>query len=189
MTTLERAVGSLARFLKDQQVPYMIIGGIANLVWGEPRSTLDVDASVLVEETAWPALITALRKVFRLIPKHPLAFLRDTHVLPVETTDGIRIDLVWAKLPYEHKAIARATLENVAGRQVRVCRPEDLIIHKILSDRPKDREDIRGIIRHQGDRLDRRDLTQTIRRLSQALDQPELFTFLNACLRHVSSRK
>ena len=183
MNALERAVGALARFLEERRVPYMIIGGIANLVWGEPRSTLDVDAAVLVEDSAWPALVLQLRKRFRVIPKAPLAFLRQTHVLPVETENGVRIDLVWAQLPYEHRAIARATTEEVAGHRVRVCRPEDLIIQKIVSERLKDREDVRAIVRHQGARLDRPYLTRTVRRLSQALDQPELLAFLNACFR------
>ena len=183
MNALERAIGSLARFLDEQQVPYMLIGGIANLVWGEPRSTLDVDASVLIEESAWPAFIKTLRRTFRVIPKHPIAFLQETHVLPIETDDGVRLDIIWARLPYEHKAIARATVEDVAGHRVRVCRPEDLIIHKIISERPKDYEDVRGIVRHQGQRLDRRYLTQTVRSLSKALDQPDLPAFLNACFR------
>ena len=183
MNALERAVGSLARFLEEQRIPYMLIGGIANLVWGEPRSTLDVDASVLVESVGWPHLIDELRRSFRVIPRDPLAFLRDTHVLPVETADGVRIDLLWAKLPYEHKAIARATIEEVAGHRVRVCRPEDLIIHKIVSERPKDREDVRAIVRHQGPRLDRRYLNQAVGSLSRALHQPELLAFLRSCFR------
>ena len=183
MTSLERAVATLARFLEERRIPYMLIGGIANLVWGEPRATLDVDAAVLVEETGWPAFIKELGPAFRIIPKHPLAFFRDTHVLPIETQDGVRIDLIWAKLPYEQKAIARATTEDVLGARVRICRPEDLIILKIVSERPKDREDVRAIIRHQAGRLDRRYVTQTIQQLAKALSQPELLDFFNACLR------
>ena len=162
MNVLEQAVGALARFLDERRVPYMVIGGIANLVWGEPRSTLDVDAALLMEETAWPAFIKDLRRAFRIIPRKPIEFLHDTHVLPVETREGVRIDLIWATLPYEHKAIARAMLEHVAGHQVRVCRPEDLIIHKIISNRPKDRGDVQAIIRHQGPRLDRRSLLHPV---------------------------
>ncbi len=181
MSALEQAVGALARCLEEQRVAYMLIGGIANLVWGEPRATLDVDASVWVEEAEWPG--RALRRRFRVIPKDPAEFLRDTHVLPVETPEGIRIDLIWAQLPYEHKAIARAITTDVAGHQARVCRPEDLIVHKVIADRPKDREDVRAIVRYQRRRLDRRYLTQTVRALSRALDQPERLTFLNACFR------
>jgi hypothetical protein len=118
MSDLERALASLAQFLEKWQVPYMVIGGIANLVWGEPRATLAVDASVLVEETAWPELIAALRRAFRVVPKDPLAFVRDTHVLPLDTDEGVRIDLLWARLPYERRAIARATVEEVASREI-----------------------------------------------------------------------
>ena len=182
-TALERAVGSLARFLEARRIPYMLIGGIANLVWGEPRATLDVDVSVLVEEDAWPGLIAGLRQRFHVIPKDAQGFLRETHVLPLETDAGVRLDLVWARLPYEHKAIARATVEEVLGQRVRVCRPEDLIIHKIVSERPKDREDVRAIIHHQGPRLDRRALTRTVSALARALHRPELSTFLTACFR------
>ena len=183
MNAIEQAVGSIARFLEERQVPYMIIGGIANLVWGEPRSTLDVDVSVLVEETAWPGLIKALRQSFRVLPRVPLVFLRHTHVLPVETAEGVRVDLVWARLPYEHAAIARATVEEIAGHRVRVCRPEDLIIHKIVSDRPKDREDVLAIVRHQHTRLDRPYVSRLVRDLARELGQPELRTFLDSCFR------
>ena len=181
MNALEQAVGALARALEEHRIPYMLIGGIANLVWGEPRATLDVDATVLVEEPAWPALIQHLRRAFRVLPKRPLEFLRETHVLPVESNAAVRIEVMWSTTPYEHKAIARATLEEVAGQRVRVCRPEDLIIHKIISNRPKDRHDVEAVIRYQGPRLDRRYLTKMVGELSKALDQPELLTFLNSC--------
>ena len=183
---LERAVAALARFLDEHHTPYMLIGGIANLVWGQPRATLDVDVSVLVEEEAWPRFVAEVGRVFHIIPTHALEFLRDTHVLPVETRDEVRIDIVWAQLPYEHRAIARATLEDVLGHRVRVCRAEDLIIHKIVSERLKDREDVRAIIRHQGARLDRQYLTRTVSALARTLHQPELLAFLTACFRNKS---
>ncbi|MBI4597311.1 MAG: nucleotidyltransferase [Candidatus Omnitrophica bacterium] len=185
MTALERALALIARFLDEHRIPYMIIGGIANLVWGEPRSTLDVDASLLVEETQWPSLMKELRSIVRIIPRNPIAFLKDTHVLPVETSDGVRIDLIWATLPYEHQAIARATIEEVTGQRirVRVCRPEDLVIHKVLSARPKDQEDVRAIIHQQRARLDRPYVNRIVGELAKALDRPEMVEFLARCFR------
>jgi predicted nucleotidyltransferase len=183
MSGLERALDSIVRFLDERRIPYMIIGGVANLVWGEPRATIDVDASVLVEAPAWPGIIRALRRIFRVVPKDPMAFLEETSVLPVQTAEGVRVDLLWARLPYEHKALARATLEDVAGRRVRVCTPEDLILHKIVSERSKDQEDVRAIVRQQAHRLDRGYLSGAVRELARALDRPDLLTFLTACFR------
>lgn len=42
ITKFEKTIIDIAEFLKKEKVPYMIIGGIANLFWGEPRTTLDV---------------------------------------------------------------------------------------------------------------------------------------------------
>lgn len=79
MNALERAIRTLVQLLECQQVPYMVIGGIANLVWGEPRSTLGVDVSVLVEDAAWPRLIEACTPAFRVLPRHPKTFVGETH--------------------------------------------------------------------------------------------------------------
>ena len=36
MTSLERALINLADILSANNIPYMIIGGMANAVWGKP---------------------------------------------------------------------------------------------------------------------------------------------------------
>ena len=49
MTLLERAVVEIATALESMKIDYIVVGGIANAVWGEPRATIDVDVTVLVE--------------------------------------------------------------------------------------------------------------------------------------------
>lgn len=34
MTLLQEGVITLARFLKKRKIPYMVIGGVANMLWG-----------------------------------------------------------------------------------------------------------------------------------------------------------
>jgi hypothetical protein len=46
MTVLEHDLTNLAEFLKDQKIPYMVIGGFANIIWGEPRATIDIDVTI-----------------------------------------------------------------------------------------------------------------------------------------------
>ena len=50
MASQEAALAGLARLLDELSVPYMIIGGHANAVWGEPRATLDIDATLWLPE-------------------------------------------------------------------------------------------------------------------------------------------
>lgn len=53
-------------------------------------------------------------------------------MLPLEV-EGLRVDLILGQPPYEEQAIRRARLVDVDGLGVRVCAPEDLIVHKIIS--------------------------------------------------------
>jgi len=78
MTAQEDALSRLAAFLDRARVPCMVIGGIANIVWGEPRATLDIDVTVLVEAGGTAAFIDLARGEYRVLVENPLEFIRDT---------------------------------------------------------------------------------------------------------------
>lgn len=182
MNALERALLRVAQLLNAEEIPYMVIGGVANLVWGVPRATVDVDITVWVEEDQVPSFIETLRENVRLLVEDPAAFVQQTRVLPVETEEDIRVDIIFGQLPYEENAIHRAHPVEFGGVPVLICTPEDLIIHKIVSERPRDREDIKGIIRRLGSQLDRAYLDPIIQGLAEDLSRPELFVFFKECL-------
>jgi len=52
------AVVEVATALESLKIDYMVVGGIANAVWGEPRATIDVDVTVVVETPGLPAPFT-----------------------------------------------------------------------------------------------------------------------------------
>jgi predicted nucleotidyltransferase len=174
MTGLEQALVRLARMLSAHGIPYMIIGGIANAIWGEPRSTLDIDATVWVEDERIGDIVSLLAGSFRPIPDNPQQFIRETRILPLETEAGLRIDLVFGLLQYEQEAIERAVEITVAGAKVRFCAPEDLILHKIISERSRDLEDARKVVRRRLKSLDLAYLEPRIHELSRTLERPEI---------------
>lgn len=182
MTQFEEALLAVAGTLEAWTVPYMVIGGVANLFWGVPRTTLDVDVTVWVEESEIPQLVQRLAQFFRLLPDGPIDFVTETRVLPMETKQGFRVDLIFGALPFEQTAIQRARLMPVAGRGIRVCSAEDLIIFKIVSDRARDREDVAGIIRTQGAELDRQYLDPLIEGLAADMGRPDVIDFYRRCL-------
>lgn len=181
MSALERALLTIAGELHTKGIPYMVIGGIANLIWGVPRTTMDVDVTVWVEDEQIPNLIEHLMEEFRLLVQEPVAFVQETRVLPIETPEGIRVDITFGQLPYEEQAIRRARPVEFGGAPVLICAPEDLIIHKIISERPQDREDVRGIIRHIGSQLDRAYIEPILRGLAEDLVRPDLLVFYEEC--------
>lgn len=183
MSGLESAVAEVAEFLDGQRVPYMVIGGFANLYWGRPRLTQDVDVTVQVPDSAWPDFVAQVGQRFQLLRDDALDFARKTRVVPITTPAGIRIDLVLAGLPYEESAIRRAVTVNVEGRSVRLCTAEDLIVHKLASERPRDLEDVEGIIQRQAGALDRTYLDPLVSQLAAGLERPEIERHYRSCLR------
>ena len=174
MNRLEAALADVARHLDDEGVPYMVFGGFANLHWGRSRLTEDLDIKVHVAESRWPAFVAALGRRFRILSDDALAFARETRVIPVETPSGIRVDLVLAGLPYEVEAIRRAVELPVETSKVRLCTAEDLILHKIISERARDRDDVEGVILRQASRLDRGYLDPRINDLAAGLERPDI---------------
>ena len=174
MSALARALAALHEAFSALKIPYMVIGGLANAEWGVPRATLDVDVTAWVEEEGLPAAIAALCNRFKSLVEDPLGFVHGTRVLPLDV-EGTKADVVFGLLPYEQEAIARSVERSVEGTQVRFCTAEDLILHKIISQRERDREDVRGVLKAQRGRLDRGYLEPRLRELSSLLQRPEIW--------------
>lgn len=175
MTSQEEALLSLARRFEQHQVAYMIIGGIANAVWGEPRATLDIDVTITADTLDAPRIAAQLESEFRVLVSDPAAFAEETRVLPLESRAGVRVDLIFGLLPFEREAVARARSVAVAGGQIRFCTPEDLILLKIISRREKDQADVQGVLRRRFTELDLDYLEPRIEELSELLSRPEIW--------------
>lgn len=187
MSAQEQTLGLLAALLDRLRIPYMVIGGLANAVWGQPRATLDIDATVWVRDADIPAAVAELAATFRVLVESPVEFIGRTRVLPLESEAGVRIDVIFGLLPFEEEAIGRAVLVPVAGSPVRFCTAEDLILHKIVSERPQDRSDVRGIVRRRLPSLDLGYLEPRIGELARLLDRPDIDRNWSAWKREASA--
>ncbi len=173
MNKLEGALKEVQDFLKKKGVQYMIIGGIGNLVWGEPRLTVDIDITVQVSDVKERDFIKEVGSRFRILVDNPEDFVKKTRVLPVELSENVKGDIIFAGLDYEKKAIERAVeVEISKNNRVRVCTAEDLIIHKALSEREKDWQDIEGILLRRGHLLDKKYILSWLSQFVSALDKP-----------------
>jgi predicted nucleotidyltransferase len=134
--------------LKKHNIPYMIIGGQAVLLYGEPRLTRDIDITLGVNVDYLEKLLTVVQELsLKPIPEDIELFVQKTMVLPaLEETTGIRVDFIFSFTPYETEAIKRAKKIKIMAQEVCFASPEDVIIHKIFAGRPRDIEDVRSII-------------------------------------------
>jgi hypothetical protein len=69
MTPLESALLEVAGAMDRLRIPYMLIGGLAVSLWGEPRSTLDVDVTIWVEPKDIEHTISEIGKLLNILPK------------------------------------------------------------------------------------------------------------------------
>lgn len=182
MTALEQAMIRIARFFDAESIPYMIFGGYAVLHWGEPRVTRDIDVKLLLDGPSLEALVPRLIREFPSRTPNPLAFVTELGVLPVNDSDGTPIDVVVGSLPLEREAVERAIPLTIGSHTVRLCAAEDLILHKLVSDRPRDFEDIVGVVLRQREHLDRGYLDPRVRDLTTGLERPDRLAAFEAVL-------
>lgn len=74
----------------------------------------------------------------------------------LRTAEGVPIDVALGALPFEERAVRRATDWSVPGSPpLRTCGAEDLVVHKAFAGRERDWADLGGIVARSGGRLDR----------------------------------
>jgi hypothetical protein len=154
----------------------MVIGGLAVAVRGRPRMTRDADVTVGLEPSELPRVLEAARAAgFSPRTEEPGSFVAKTGVLPLaRTSDGWEVDLIFAGSPYEHEAIARATVEDLQGVTLPVISAEDLVIHKVVAGRGRDLDDAEVILARQGARFDRPLVLEFLLGLAQAVADDDL---------------
>jgi predicted nucleotidyltransferase len=138
----------IALSLEERQIPYMVIGGQAVLLYGEPRLTRDIDITLGVgPERLNDVLALARASAWRVLVERPEDFVPRTLVLPLDDPQsGIRIDLIFSFSPYERQALERVRRVSIGRAAVRFAAVEDVIVHKITAGRPLDLEDVRKIL-------------------------------------------
>lgn len=148
------------------------------MLYGEPRLTLDIDVNISIGLEKIGSFLTIARKFgFYPIPKNIQSFIRNTGVIPLRFTKGKaigRCDIIIAESPIEYATLKRAKVKKIGSLRVKFVTPEDLIIHKITSDRPRDLEDLKGILIRQQGKLDIKYILFWLKKIAIVNHKPEL---------------
>jgi predicted nucleotidyltransferase len=144
----ESLLKKIALQLSKQNISYMIIGGQAVLMHGEPRLTKDIDVTLGIGVDEWRRIEKVIREFgWQYLICDVEDFVKETMVLPViDNESGIRIDFIFSFSPYERQAINRAIGIDLGGVAVKFAALEDVVIHKIFAGRPRDIEDAKSVL-------------------------------------------
>ncbi len=176
----EAILTRIAQHLDDASLPYMVIGGQAVLLYGEPRLTKDIDITL-------GATLEELPKVLELVDAmgleplvDPQTFTRQTMVLPCRDPGSeVRVDLIFSFSPYERQALERARRDKMGDAAVAFASLEDVIVHKVIAGRPRDLEDVTSMLVKNPD-LDASYVRTWLREFAASLDEPLLERFEQA---------
>ncbi len=144
----ERLLKKIARELKKALIPYMVIGGQAVLVYGEPRLTRDIGITlgIGVDELRRLKKLTPVMGLKILVKKEE-EFVKRNMVLPtMDEKSGIRVDFIFSFSSFERQAIERAKDIKLGRTLIRFASLEDVVIHKVVAGRARDIEDVKSIL-------------------------------------------
>jgi hypothetical protein len=129
--------------LHVHDVRYVVIGGIAAIVHGVPRTTFDVDLLIEATEPNAARLLEALEAAGigsaalttpQQLLAHEITIFKDIVRVDVQTsTPGVSFEEAW------HRRVER----EVSGVPYWILSKPDLIAAKRAAGRPKDLEDVR----------------------------------------------
>ncbi|OQA01158.1 MAG: hypothetical protein BWY69_01467 [Planctomycetes bacterium ADurb.Bin401] len=153
---IEALLKKIAQSLDKQQIPYMIIGGQAVLLYGTPRLTRDIDITLGADSESFPLLAEICSQCdLKMLPDNPQTFAIQTRVLPAENVrSGIRIDFIFSFSNYEKHALERTKKVLIDDYPVKFASCEDVLVHKMIAGRAIDREDMKNILIKNKNKID-----------------------------------
>ena len=167
MQAFETLFAKVSKALDQDGIRYMVIGGQAVLIHGEPRFTGDIDITLGIDSNEAERIFEIARHLsLKPIKGVTKEFVRRNALLSVEDKKTrIVIDFMFSSLPYELQAIERAKPIRVGATKVRFATAEDTIIHKLLAGRPLDIADVKSIVNRKNN-LDNKYLKKWLKEFS-----------------------
>ena len=177
----------VVRMLEQSRIPYLVIGGMAQAVIGEPRLTQDLDCIVAVPPKRRQSLLDALqRAAFEVNPSVAVQRINATGTFSVRRGNW-RVDFILASTAFEQSAFQRAQRVRLYDVEANFPTPEDLILLKLVPGRDKDLLDVNTVMVRHRDRLDRAYLETWAQRLSDEAQDARIWQILQRLFKEVGA--
>ena len=148
--------------LDAHNIEYMLVGSFVSSLYGEPRSTQDIDMIVSISRNHIANLIREFPPPKYYLDEEliQLAIENEKMFNLLDTEEGDKIDFyIQKKESYEIEKFQRRIKKSFLGMQVYFLSPEDLILSKLVWSKKsgyseKQFHDVKGVLRVQMANLD-----------------------------------
>lgn len=159
-------------------MPYLVIGGMAQAVIGEPRLTQDVDCIIALPSSHAATWLDGFVKAGFAVDRAKAVERIEAVGTFTARRGPWRIDVIIASTEFEQSAFRRAQRLRVYDVEANFPTPEDLILLKLVPGREKDLLDAKTVLaRHRG-HLDRAYLERWAQRLSDEAEDNRVWRTL-----------
>jgi hypothetical protein len=168
-----RALWEIIDSLDQQEVEYVVMGGLAVRALAIPRPTNDVDLTIVCSPEKLPTLLKSWQSECLQVPEvylsgwvdriaeMPLVKLK-TQISPDHSVD---LDIFLCETEFQRSLVSRRIEAEIDDqRSIWIVSPEDLILLKLIANRPRDLIDVADILFVQG-QLDESYMTHWAERL------------------------
>jgi hypothetical protein len=181
---LFHALQDLCQWWDTGSVRGIVIGGIAVSFLGIPRTTVDIDGMVIIEDMPVDDFL-AQGASFGFAPRRTdvLQFARKNRMMLLcHENTGIEIDISLGCLPFEYECIERRVTKELHGFPLPLPTIEDLVIMKSVAHRGMDLRDIEMLI-EANPHADKRRILRWVKEFSEVLETPEILKDVDSILK------
>ncbi len=158
--TGNEAVVVVVEALEACGIPYMLVGSYSSNIYGSDRSTQDADFVIELDQGEMGDLGRRLAPSIRIDPQMSFETVTMARRLVAKVAGGtFRVEFFFLSSDaHDQERFRRRRRVLLLDRQVWLPTVEDVIVTKLrwamLSNRSKDRDDVRDVIAVQGDKID-----------------------------------
>ena len=164
--------------MNKEKIPYLLIGGLAAGVLGEPRMTRDIDLILFIPKSSIPNFLKKLKNNdfdFNMTVTQNDLKLKGAFRISYEE---LWVDFIVSSTDFENSAFKRKIKVKLLGKIVNIPSPEDLILLKLIPGRERDILDVKSIIERQRGKLDKKYLENWAQKLSDEAEDMRIWNTL-----------
>jgi hypothetical protein len=170
---LPEVLPKITSSLNAAEIPYMLTGSFASVIYGAPRSTQDIDLVIAPTSEQLQVFVGALPsdQYYADLEAALEAYKCQSLFNIIDFKSGWKIDLIMCKSrPFSQEEFSRRQQINVDGSPLFVARAEDVILAKLewarLGQSQRQIDDVARITGIQWKNLDRKYLEKWVSQLS-----------------------
>jgi len=167
MRTIDEILKVVCIFLNNHDIDYVIVGGFAVLFYGNPRTTMDIDYVIQLEDENIPVLIQFLKENGFHADEYDMrtAIKERSHCTVEDKETMFRLDIKGVYGEMDERALRNKRKVEINDIAIWIASPEDTIANKLVFAREQDIKDALGIYVRQYETLDMDYLENTAKRI------------------------